>query len=385
MWAVVSFYQEQRYFSMGLFIFLILSSSMLLQTFSWLWYMEPSDKMDSKEERFIDLVHVLQLGVFLRCCRMLKLSVKIFEQKSAFSSSSSADILSYDLSTLGLFKAFSESAPQIVLMITNIIQVQDFQLFTVIKIISSLSSLSYTVLSYHRSMCTFLTDKEMMGWSSSVLYFLWNLFLIGPRVLCVSLFASALPCYFAAHFLSLWMLLILWAWWQKTDFMDSKAGEWLYRATVGLIWYFIWFNVTSKKNNVATRQTRRKTIIYHVVMGSDTMLLLGLWWWWRSVESARLDPLPINPYLLIAVLVTIYITGILLRLLYYWKFHPKQTDLQMDEKDEMKPQEQCHDTVDSRANPETEPESVIIVLSQSQKTLTGIQKRMRNMAENFYC
>lgn len=66
MWAVVSFYQEQRYFSMGLFIFLILSSSMLQQTFSWLWYMEPSDKMDSKEERFIDLVHVLQLGVFLR-------------------------------------------------------------------------------------------------------------------------------------------------------------------------------------------------------------------------------------------------------------------------------------------------------------------------------
>ncbi|KAK3508413.1 hypothetical protein QTP70_028166, partial [Hemibagrus guttatus] len=193
-WAVVSFYQEQRYFSMGLFIFLILSSSMLLQTFSWLWYMEPSEKMNSKEERFIDLVHVLQLGVFLRCLRMLELSVKSFAQKNTFSSSG-ADGLSYDLSALGLFKAFSESAPQIVLMITNIIQVQDFQPFTVIKIISSLSSLSFTVLSYHRSMCTFLTDKQMMGWSSSVLYFLWNLFLIGPRVLCVSLFASALPCY----------------------------------------------------------------------------------------------------------------------------------------------------------------------------------------------
>ncbi|KAK3524676.1 hypothetical protein QTP86_000615, partial [Hemibagrus guttatus] len=356
-------------------------SSMLLQTFSWLWYMEPSEKMNSKEERFIDLVHVLQLGVFLRCLRMLELSVKSFAQKNTFSSSG-ADGLSYDLSTLGLFKAFSESAPQIVLMITNIIQVQDFQPFTVIKIISSLSSLSFTVLSYHRSMCTFLTDKQMMGWSSSVLYFLWNLFLIGPRVLCVSLFASALPCYIAAHFLSLWTLLVLWAWWQKTDFMDSKPGEWLYRATVGLVWYFTWFNVTSKKYNVATRRTTRKAIVYHLVMGSDTMLLLGLWWWWRSVESARLDPLPINPYLLIAVLVTIYITGIFLRMLYYWKFHPKQTDLQMDENDETKPQEQCHDTVDSRVKPETEPESV---LSLSQKTPTGIQKRMRNMAENFYC
>ncbi|MCI4395343.1 hypothetical protein PGIGA_G00179250 [Pangasianodon gigas] len=311
---------------------------------------------------------------------MLELSISSFEQKYTLQNED-AENLGHDLSTLGLFKAFSESAPQLVLMLTNIIQMQDFQLFTVIKIISSLSSLSFSVLSYHRSMRAFVPEKLKMGWSSSIIYFLWNLFLIGPRVVCVSLFASVLPCYITAHFLSLWTLLVLWAWWQKTDFMDTKAGEWLYRATVGLIWYFTWFNVAS-----GNKKLRR--IIYHMVIGADTMLLLGLWWWRRSVESARLSPLPINPYLLIVMLMIIYIIGLALKLVYYWKFHPKQPDLQKDKKDgisQMKPQAPCYDMVDSGEKPETEPESVLSASALTQRFTSGIHKRMRNMAVNFYC
>ncbi|TSK28297.1 XK-related protein 8 [Bagarius yarrelli] len=384
LWAVISFYQEQKYISMGLFLFLILSSSVLLQIFSWLWFTESSEEMNSSVEKLrkddiLVLMHVLQLGVFFRCLRMLKLSVRRFEQKPT----SGAEILSYDLSTLGLFKAFSESAPQLVLMTTNVIQVQDVQLFTVAKIVASLSSLSFTVLSYHRSMCAFLADKLMMGWSSSVTYFLWNLFLIGPRVMCMSLFASVLPCYVAVHFLSLWTLMVFWAWWQKTDFMDSRAGEWLYRATVGLIWYFSWFNV-------ASRSTKLNGMIYHVVIGVDTMLLLGLWWWWRTVESARLNPLPMNPFLLVAVLVIIYITGILLKLLYYWKFHLNKPDLEIGaaEKDEnLKTEPQppqrtaaCFgmEHTDSCKTPAPPHKPA------TGRNLTGIQKRMKMMAENFY-
>lgn len=71
-WAVVSFYQEEKYLSMGVFIFLVLSSSVLLQTFSWLWYSESPKNLDTKVERFtkehglLALVHIMQLGVFLR-------------------------------------------------------------------------------------------------------------------------------------------------------------------------------------------------------------------------------------------------------------------------------------------------------------------------------
>lgn len=71
-WTVVSFYQEQNYFSMGVFIFLLFSSSMLLQSFSWLWYSDSSQHLGSKVEKFMNrhgllaLVHILQLGVILR-------------------------------------------------------------------------------------------------------------------------------------------------------------------------------------------------------------------------------------------------------------------------------------------------------------------------------
>ena len=91
------------------------------------------------------------------------------------------------------------------------------------------------VVDYHRSLCSFLPDKAKQGWGSSMVYFLWNLLLIAPRVAAIALFASVLPSYIAAHFLLLWPVFVLWAWRQDTYFMDSAAGEWLYRATIGLI------------------------------------------------------------------------------------------------------------------------------------------------------
>ncbi|KAM9434628.1 XK-related protein 8-like [Clarias gariepinus] len=383
LWAVVSFYQQEKYFSMVVFIFLVLSSSVLLNTFSWLFYSESPEDLDTDVDRFMKehgllaLVHVMQLGVFLRRVGMLELSLRgTFDRKRTFQNRGT-DILNFDLSALYLFKAFSESAPQLILMTTSIIQMEDFHLFTVIKIVGSLSSLSFTVVSYHRSMDVFVPEKLKMGWFSSIIYFLWNLFLIGPRVVCVSLFTSVLPYYIAAHFLSLWLMLVLWAWWQNTDFINSKAGDWLYRAIVGLIWYFSWFNVT-------TRNTKLIGIIYHVVMGADTMLLLGLWWWKRSVESARLSLFIINPYLVIGLLMVIYITGVLMKLVYYWKCHPNKTILEMNLKDE---ESEMKTECDAISYGGLEEDTTVTLESKFEPegtVLADIHKRIRHMAVNFY-
>ncbi|XP_027033679.1 XK-related protein 8-like [Tachysurus fulvidraco] len=364
LWAVECLYEKEKYFSIGLLIFFLLGSSVLMQIFSWIWYSDPDKTApETKVESFIrrhnllGLVHIFQLGVLLRIAAVIEISICRFKRRDLCPTTNLIHI-KHNLKMLLLFEAFSENVPQLVLLTPFIVEMQEIQVFTVLKI----TSLSYTVLSYHRKMREFLADKHKMGWSSSVFYFLWNSFLIGPRVVSVTLFASELPCYIAAHFLSLWTLLVLWAWWQKTDFMDSKAGEWLYRATVGIIWYFSWFKVMVKKNKVAPGSTKHKAVIYHVVMGMDTMLLLALWWWKRSVESARLCPLPIDPNLLITLLVTIYIIGVLLKLVYYWKFHPKHADLHINKNDlklQMKSEGDAehHDVVetDSREIPDPEP------------------------------
>ncbi len=145
---------------------------------------------------------------------------------------------------------------------------------------ASTTSIAWMVVDYHRSLRSFLPDKDKQGWLSSVVYFFWNLFLIGPRVAAVALFASVLPCFIAAHFLLLWLVFVIWAWRQGTDFMDSPAGERLYRAIIGLIWYFSWFNV-------ADGDTRDRSLIYHTFIIIDTSILLTTWWLYRDAEMTQ--------------------------------------------------------------------------------------------------
>lgn len=72
LWTVACLYEEKQYFAMGLLIFLLLSSSVLMQIFSWLWYSDSSITLETKVEKFVARhglltpVHVCQLGVFLR-------------------------------------------------------------------------------------------------------------------------------------------------------------------------------------------------------------------------------------------------------------------------------------------------------------------------------
>uniref|UniRef100_A0A3Q3FC31 XK-related protein n=1 Tax=Kryptolebias marmoratus TaxID=37003 RepID=A0A3Q3FC31_KRYMA len=176
---------------------------------------------------------------------------------------------------------------------------------------ASTTSIAWMVVDYHRSLRSFLPDKAKQRWGSSLIYFLWNLLLIGPRVAVLALFSSVLPGFIAPHFLLLWLVFLLWAWRQNTDFMDSAGGEWLYRATVGLIWYFSWFNV-------AEGRTRGRSLIYHSFVTVDAAILMLTWWFYR-------DPVQTEAYalILLTVLPLTYLLGLLLKALYYCCFHPK--------------------------------------------------------------
>lgn len=182
--------------------------------------------------------------------------------------------------------------------------------FAVVSVTASTTSIAWMVVDYHRSLRSFLPDKAKQGWGSSLIYFLWNFLLITPRIAALALFASVVGGYVAVHFLLLWLVFVTWAWLQRTQFMDSLGGEWLYRATVGIIWYFSWFNV-------AEGQTRGRSIIYHAFITTDGGILLVTWWCSR-------EPVQAEPYGL-ALLVTLlfsYLLGLLFKTVYYCCFHP---------------------------------------------------------------
>ncbi|CAJ1083122.1 XK-related protein 8.3 [Xyrichtys novacula] len=320
-WVATEFYSRGDFFWFGVLVGLMVLSSVVVQMFSWYWLKYDRELpgfsamtggvtvLFGDRVKLSCLIHVLQLGFLCRHISAIRQGFRVWWRKEE--GSEYAVYLTHDLSMLRLIETFCESAPQLTLMIYVMLRTNKARTVQFVSIAASTTSIAWMVVDYHRSLRSFLPDKAKQGWCSSLIYFLWNLLLIAPRVAALALFASVLPVYIAVHFLLLWIVFVLWAWRQRTDFMDSASGEWLYRATVGLIWYFSWFNV-------AEGRTRARSIIYHTFITTDGVILLVTWWCYR-------DPVQTESYdlaLFIALPFT-YLLGLLFKTLYYCCFHPK--------------------------------------------------------------
>ncbi|XP_056335876.1 XK-related protein 8-like [Danio aesculapii] len=380
--TVVSLYQEENYVSMGLMIFFLLGSSVLLQVFSWIWYSDSLDELETevekfaKEKKLMKPFHFLQLGVYLRYTGLMEISTThFFRQTNTFTEGVTV-YLSHDLQMLRLFEAFAESAPQLILMMTLILQRGELEILTGLKLLSSVASIASTVAMYHRSMRAFLEDKRKMSWTSTAFYFLWNFLLMIPRVAALALFCSVFPCYIVAHFLSLWMVLVLVAWSQKTDLMKSH-WEWLYRATVGLIWYFSWFNVSEGS-------IKLKSVVYYSLMGLDTIMLLGFWCW-KVVECAD-GWIMLNPYIVVPTLLGLYVIGIVVEIIYYKWFHPNCDKKKISEPSKQTPILVKADSARYRSTTDFAvfEELPAIPDEGPAQPVTGAVKRSRTLAANFF-
>ncbi|XP_036948857.1 XK-related protein 8.3 [Acanthopagrus latus] len=320
-WVATEFYCRGDFLWFGVLVGLMVLSSVVVQMFSWFWLKYDRELPGFSEQtgggtvlfgdrvELSGLLHVLQLGFLCRHISAIRQGFRVWWRKQE--GSEYAVYLTHDLSMLRLIETFCESAPQLTLMIYVMLRTNKARTVQFVSIAASTTSIAWMVVDYHRSLRSFLPDKAKQGWCSSLIYFLWNLLLIAPRVAVLALFASVLPGYIGAHFLMLWFVFVLWAWRQRTHFMDSVSGEWLYRATVGLIWYFSWFNV-------AEGSTRGRSIIYHSFITTDGGILLATWWCYR-------DHVQSESYAL-ALLITLpftYLLGLLFKTVYYCCFHPK--------------------------------------------------------------
>lgn len=246
------------------------------------------------------------------------------------------------------------------------------------KALGSASAIAFCVTMYHRSLRSFLPDKKQQNMVSSVVYFLWNVILIASRLTALALFASLLPCFIFAHFFCSWLLLFFFVWRSKTNFMNSPGGEWLYRATGGLIWYFDWFNVVEGR-------TRYRTLLYHGYMLADISLLCALWCWrTTTTEQPYFELSRLHAVITAVSVVACYILGLILKMIYYRWCHPNLL------KQELKGSTDDQDEMDSNnvASPAI-LRGMEFMSSQSRSSRLDIggkhcNKRMRILAENFY-
>lgn len=320
-WVATEFYSRGDVLWFGVLVGLMVLSSVVVQMFSWYWFKYDRELEGFNEQNSTDIglfgnrqklsffLHICQLGLFCRHVCAIWQGFRVWWRRDR--GSEYAVYLTHDISMLRLVETFCESTPQLTLMTYIMFRTNQARTVQWVSVAASTISIAWMVVDYHRSLRSFLPDKAKQRWGSSLVYFLWNLLLIAPRVAAVSLFTSVLPCYVSAHLLSVWSGMVFWVWCQNTDFMDSAGGEWLYRATVGLIWYFSWFNV-------AEGRTRGRSVIYHSFMAVDGCILLATWWWYR-------DPVRTGAYaaVLLAALPLTYLSGLLFKALYYCYFHPR--------------------------------------------------------------
>nr|XP_014266712.2 XK-related protein 8-like [Maylandia zebra] len=329
---------------------------MLVQVYSWLWYRYDDFKMKTKIEKKpsqcqLKLLHVFQLGIFFRYAGVMEKSVQSLYRKRA-DAESVAKFLRQDLRILRFIETFSESAPQLALMLTIILDKCRLDPVTVLKAIGSTLSIASFLTTYDHSMRTFLPEKEKHHMISLVFYFIWNLVLISSRIAAIALFASVLPCFIFAHFICSWLVLFFFAWRSKTNFMEDPRGEWLYRTTVGLIWYFNWFSVA--------KGMRIRSVLYHAYILIDICILCGLWCWKMSTDPSDFVTHPLTTA---ACVVAVYVLGLLFKVIYYTFFHPNL------DKDKLK----------GATITEEQPED------EERPLKATDNKRMRKLAENFFC
>ncbi|XP_015738977.1 XK-related protein 8 [Coturnix japonica] len=281
------------------------------QACSWLWFRsDPPQLRPELPRRLLAAMHVLQLGFFYRCCRALRLGWRLCRTEPTGEERSHMAFVLHDISMLRLFETFLENAPQLAVLLYSVLRTNKAEPAQGMGICTAFLCVTWSLLDYHQSLRSFLQDKYEMGWGSSVIYFLWNLFLLCPRILALALFALLLPYGVAVHFLLVWLAMFIWVSLQGTDFMESPGPEQLYRAMVAVILYFSWFNV-------APGRTLQRSIIYHSFILVDIALLSLAWLWGCPIEEQHPH---LKPALWAAL--SCYVLGLLLRVTYYWWLHP---------------------------------------------------------------
>ncbi|XP_037237898.1 LOW QUALITY PROTEIN: XK-related protein 8 [Falco rusticolus] len=293
---------------------LLAAASVATQACSWLWLRsDPPALRPDVPPGLLAALHVLQLGILFRCLHALKVGWKVcWEKAEEEEEQSRMAFLSHDISMLRLFETFLENTPQLILLLYVILRTNKAEPSQGLGICTALLCVTWSLLDYHQSLRSFLRDKYELSLGSSVVYFLWNFFLICPRILVVTLFALLLPYGVAVHFSLVWLVMFIWVSLQGTDFMESPGPEKLYRAMVAVILYFSWFNV-------AQGRTLYRSIIYHGFILVDSTLLALSWLWCRSPSDEHSFLIPV-----VSAALPCYLLGLALRVTYYRWLHPNR-------------------------------------------------------------
>jgi len=152
-------------------------------------------------------------------------------------------------------------------------------------------------------------DKENISIPGMIFSFLWRAFEIGPRVICLGLFASLFSYVVLIVAGVHWILMSLWLVCQKTQFYQNRCEEKFFNIVCGYVLVFCFLNVRDGR-------TRYRMVVYYFVVYVENWTMMGFWFYFTNDKSA---------WFYIPALFTV-ILGSFLQLFfqstYYLCFHP---------------------------------------------------------------
>lgn len=226
-----------------------------------------------------------------------------------------------DLSMLKLFEAFLESAPQLLLQLYVLLGHDERSPVQYLSVTLSCFNLAWALVDYRRCLRRSLPHvTEMPSGIPTAVYLLYKLCTISSLILSFSLLIT-LSKYSTVGFTVLWLLATIWTHTLQTSFCSSRGLELLYRAVVGVILTFTFFNVKGQNTKVAM-------IVYyftHFLIYFTALLLMSLLKPEMRTSSTFLT--------VSGLIIGGSVLGLVCLVLYYLFLHPRGKDLVGDEVD----------------------------------------------------
>lgn len=248
---------------------------------------------------------------------------------------------------LRLIDVFLDSGPQVLLQLyvittqnlneigsANIVvfTFKDFQTTSIeikqlVSILSSLFSMGYALAGYHRCLRNqqFIfcleTNKPLprpMRWISTIMQFVWYVFLIAPRVLSMAIFASTFRSWFFMIIFFHWLIMYSWILSLKTNYCITSeevysAREHIFEKFYDLICSFIYIFVYF---NLKAGPTRYRYLIYYSIFYSENIIFCICYFLFSKEQN-------FNYKLTLLLIVVIgFWVAITFQIIYYLHCHP---------------------------------------------------------------
>ncbi|XP_034416078.1 XK-related protein 9 isoform X1 [Cyclopterus lumpus] len=334
----VKYFQESHFVWTGLTLVFVLAGLLVTQVFSHTWYRDDmTDVLMNAEGKpticvlskgGLVFLHLFGMGIFTRYYHLLKKGFKVvWKSTHPYTVDERRDVhhnlfcMATDLSMLKLFETFLESVPQLLLQLYIVLGHGECSVLQYLSMAFSFFNIAWSLVDYRRCLHRSLPHiVEMPSGLPTVIYLLYKLCTITSHILSYTLLLILSP-YSTVALTVIWLLGTTWTHALQTNFCSSGRLELLYRAVIGVILTFSFFNVKGQDTKVAM-------IIYYLFytfVNITAPLLLAL-----------LKPELQTDTFFLTVSGLIFggsVLGLVCLVLYYQLLHPREKRREADEVD----------------------------------------------------